>query len=123
MKRYILLNKWVRNSSELGALYSAYPVEDDRGDWVKHEDAAELERGGGERQAAGGAMSEWTETRWIEQCKPMPIETAPFNDTLALAWDEKCGEWVIFNFDHDNDANWMRLRGYTHWYPLPEAPM
>lgn len=104
MKRYTLLNKWVRNSSELGALYSAYPVEDDRGDWVKHEDAAELERGEG-------------------QCKPMPIETAPFNDTLALAWDEERGKWVIFDFDHDNDANWMRLRGYTHWYPLPEAPM
>jgi len=58
-----------------------------------------------------------------EQCKQMPIETAPFNDTLALAWDEERGKWVIFDFDHDNDANWMRLRGYTHWYPLPEAPM
>ena len=44
-KRYTLLNKWVRNSSELGALYSAYPVEDDRGDWVKHEDAAEQRYG------------------------------------------------------------------------------
>ena len=65
-------------------------------------------------------MSEWTETRWIEWGKPLPIETAPFDDRRALAWDGL--GWVIFDLDHDNDARWMRKHGYTHWHPLPEAP-
>ena len=57
--------------------------------------------------------------RWM---KAEPIETAPFDDTWALVWNKKYGNWCVFDLDHDNDARWMRKWGYTHWCPLPEPP-
>jgi hypothetical protein len=51
-----------------------------------------------------------------------PIETAPCDDTFALAWSVRDGTYFILDFDHGSDPVYWRDLGFTHWMPLPDAP-
>jgi hypothetical protein len=56
-----------------------------------------------------------------------PIETAPYNHTWVLGYDEKDGEigMIIFERGDESEPQWtdvVRTWSPTHWMPLPEPP-
>jgi hypothetical protein len=55
------------------------------------------------------------------------IETAPYNHTWVLGYDEKDGEtgMIIFESGDESEPHWtdgMREWSPTHWMPLPDEP-
>jgi hypothetical protein len=56
-----------------------------------------------------------------------PIETAPYNHTWVLGYDEKDGEigMIIFERGDESEPQWtdvVRTWSPTHWMPLPDEP-